>query len=611
MSDLEFKKPWWTPVAFGLTVFGLLCILYSPSFSGPLAFDDYQITPNPTLTWHRPESRPLVMLLFSWEQSLFGTNPFVFRLTNVFIHTLAACFLYGIVRRLSERSGIATNSAYWLAGFAAVLWAVHPLQTAAVAYVIQRAESLMGMFFLAYLLCIILDQERIERAVVEPTGHSALSWLSCRRWLVVAGACFMAGLWSKTIMITALAVGPLMDRAFLSANWWAVIRNRGLVSLLPAAAGVVAVLSLIPGLLVGESNVGFGGDAPPVANYLAAQAEVLWRYVWLAIAPNHLSIDPGMRAPTRVSEQLLWITLTAFWILAGAVACWFGRWRTGFLLLAPLLVLSPTSSFIPTADLIMEHRTYLPLAVFASVVGFAGLLLANQVSRSAASAKQFVKPSTKAIRTSPKLIPVFAGVLVVCFSLRTFIRAGDYRSGYQLWSQAVLLNPDNDRAIQNTIDASRREGREEDILPLLVRVVEQCELSNVTPTVPLQRLGEEYVKYRQPRSGISALRRAIELDEQQRSHGGYRDVHRVRDRAAMHVNYALALLQIDEENAAYEQILLAFEHSDGNAEARALAGQLASKSGKPQEAKLHFARALELRPDWPEVTRDFQALQAQ
>jgi len=89
---------------------------------------------------------------------------------NLMIHVLAGLTLFGIVRRtlglvgrvipnpplsVSDPSDrrVKDNAPYLanatlLAFFAALLWTLHPLQTESVTYIIQRAESLMGLFYL-------------------------------------------------------------------------------------------------------------------------------------------------------------------------------------------------------------------------------------------------------------------------------------------------------------------------------------------------------------------------------------------------------------------------------------------------------------------------------
>src|SRR6185295_15762893 len=88
-----------------------------------------------------------------------------FHAVNLAIHVLAALTLLGIVRRTLMVSDVSDTSrtcgrhvsdaSLTLALAVALLWAVHPLQTGAVTYIVQRAESLMGLFCLLTLYCAI------------------------------------------------------------------------------------------------------------------------------------------------------------------------------------------------------------------------------------------------------------------------------------------------------------------------------------------------------------------------------------------------------------------------------------------------------------------------
>ena len=127
------------------------------------------------------------------------TRPF--HAGNLFIHLSAALVLFGIVRRtlssprLHERFGLA---APWLAAAVALLWVVHPLQTAAVTYVVQRVESLMGLFYLLTLYCAIRAAE-----------GSRAGW-----WAAAAVASCAAGMATKESMVTAPVVVALWDWLF-------------------------------------------------------------------------------------------------------------------------------------------------------------------------------------------------------------------------------------------------------------------------------------------------------------------------------------------------------------------------------------------------------------
>ena len=160
---------------------------YANTFPVPLLFDDLpSIVYNPTLAdpWEallRPpggygitvSGRPLLNFSLAVNYALSGTDVWSYHALNLLIHILASLTLFGIVRRtlatpvgaqaycahLQGRDKIAPLPADLFALVIALLWTLHPLQTEAVTYIIQRTESLMGLFYLLTLYCFIRGAE--------------------------------------------------------------------------------------------------------------------------------------------------------------------------------------------------------------------------------------------------------------------------------------------------------------------------------------------------------------------------------------------------------------------------------------------------------------------
>ena len=159
---------------------------YQNSFGGPFVFDDGPaIAENPSIRRLWPLSgvlapgldggltvsgRPLVNVSLAINYALGGDTVWGYHLFNLLIHVLAGLTLFGVVRRIfAETVGrghrTPPNStgrrdqaippyrvdADALAFFTALLWLLHPLQTESVTYVVQRAESLMGLCYLMTL----------------------------------------------------------------------------------------------------------------------------------------------------------------------------------------------------------------------------------------------------------------------------------------------------------------------------------------------------------------------------------------------------------------------------------------------------------------------------
>ena len=147
---------------------------YANSFSGVFLFDDIGGIVRDVNLRHFASSmphstRPLVRLTLYLNYTFGKLNAADYHAVNLLIHIAAGLLLFGIVRRTIsfieplENVGIAVKAA--LGGIASTIWLVHPLQTESVTYIIQRAESLMGLFyFLAlYLFIVGVDSPKPQR----------------------------------------------------------------------------------------------------------------------------------------------------------------------------------------------------------------------------------------------------------------------------------------------------------------------------------------------------------------------------------------------------------------------------------------------------------------
>ncbi len=207
------------PVAVVLIVIVALAV-YANSFRGPFIFDDEQsILQNPSIRRLWPiwgplnppkggwpvQSRPIMNLSLALNYALFGLDVRGYHGFNLTIHVLGALLLYGIVRRtlslpaLRDRFG---KVAAQLALAAALIWTVHPLQTESVTYVIQRTESIMGLFYLLTLYCVIRGA-----CSARPVG-----------WCLSAVVACALGMASKEVMVTAPVIVLLYDRSFLARS---------------------------------------------------------------------------------------------------------------------------------------------------------------------------------------------------------------------------------------------------------------------------------------------------------------------------------------------------------------------------------------------------------
>jgi tetratricopeptide (TPR) repeat protein len=450
----------------GVALALLVIAVYAGSLGGPFVYDDVPaIVENPTLrapvglrSLLLPPGdeagtvggRPVLNLSLGLNYQLAGPRPWSYHVTNVAIHVLAALLLFGVVRRtLDPRADRAPASApqpgagpssRWrspwtepeallMAFFSALLWALHPLQTEAVTYVVQRAESLMGFFYLLTLYCFV-------RSCEPATGgrNPGAIWA----WLCVL-ACLL-GMATKEVMVSAPLVVLLYDLAFVAGSLREAWRRRR--GLYLALGGTWLLLgALVAGTHGRGGSAGFGSSAG-VGPYLLTQGKAVVHYLRLAFWPAGLTFDYGtglIRHPTEVIAPMIVLAL----LFAGAVWAWRRSRATGFLALVFFAVLAPSSSFVPIAtEPMAEHRMYLPLAAVAILVVAAASVLASRWFP----------------RSSRLAFCLWGGVTALALGTATVVRNRDYRSEIALWAATVSEAPENPRAHNNLAEAWRAAG---------------------------------------------------------------------------------------------------------------------------------------------------------
>jgi hypothetical protein len=226
---------------------------YSNSFSGVFVYDDlFSILDNPTIRRLRPmgtvlsppchgetvSGRPVLNVSLAINFALGGTRTWGYHATNLAIHILNGLLLLGILRRTFRLPALNAqfgSAAEGLALAIALLWIVHPLQTEAVTYLVQRAESLASLFYLLTIYGVVRGSQ---------SGRGVF-------WYGVAViACFL-GVATKEIVVTAPLVVLLYDRTFLEGSFAQSLRRRwGVYVGLAASWVLLASLVISTGLLV-------------------------------------------------------------------------------------------------------------------------------------------------------------------------------------------------------------------------------------------------------------------------------------------------------------------------------------------------------------------------
>lgn len=433
---------WLTAAALAVAV----VVVYWNSLSVPFVFDDPpSITANETIRQLWPpgralsppvgqgitvDGRPFLNFSLALNYAAGGYAVGGYHALNLAIHLGATLALFGIVRRTLRRFPLnAPDAATGLAFAVALLWAVHPLQTESVTYVIQRAESLMG---LCYLLTLYLFIRGAEAA--RPGTR--------RGWFLASGVACLLGAATKEVTASAPLLVLLYDRAFVAGTFREAGRRRGWfhASLAAATWGLLAVLVFVTGSRGGTA--GFGIDVTPW-DYALTQFQAICHYLWLAVWPSPLIFDYGTKWVQHAADVVPYALVVAA-LVAGTFWALVRRPGLGFLGMWFFCILAPTSSFIPgNRQTLAEHRMYLPLAVVAVlVVAGAHRALASRLG------------APRAARAT------LAGALVLALGLGllTVRRNTDYRTELALYRDTVVKRPENAFARYNLGKALAESG---------------------------------------------------------------------------------------------------------------------------------------------------------
>jgi hypothetical protein len=372
--------------------------------------------------WLRLRPRLIGYLSFDLQYTLHGDWAPGFHAVNIAVHAAATVLLFLIARGAINRAVPAWShtAAMAAAFFTASVWGLHPLQTHSVTYLYQRFESLMGMFFLASVWCLL----RGAAAVPRQSG-----------WLLGSFGCFLLSIATKEVAVVTPLVLLLFDRAYLVDSWQEVFRRRwayysGMAAVMGAGFGYV---------LSNYDHYVAGGllcvNRVSVWQYLRTQPEVVLHYLVQSLWPARLSIDPAW--PVQDDPVVLMMTWCGVVMTAGVVCwLWWSDPRIGFLPLWFGLILLPTSSVAPVIDLAFEHRMYLPLAAVAASVVAAG------------------------VAWLPRRFAMVVGcVVVIGLGVATGRRNAVHASPLALWADAAEKAPHNTRALANAGTALLLAGR--------------------------------------------------------------------------------------------------------------------------------------------------------
>ncbi len=523
-------------------------------------------------------NRPVSTLSFALNYYFDRYNPRGYHLVNLTIHAITGVLLYFFLiltlricnRQNSGKPALDHFVIITISGMTALLWLVNPVQTQSVTYIVQRTNSMAGMFFMLALVLYVQGRLAHRKAGVFSAAENGPSRpiYFLRRYHFWYLGCLIAGM---------LALGSKENSAMLPFiiflyEWFFFqdLSKKWLTRQLIPIAAILLLFGLIAFIHLGpdpweklQSLRDFSEDRFTLGERLLTQTRVVIYYLSLIFYPNPSRLNLDYDFPLSFSLLDPVTTLPALIGLTALAALGIYLARKHrlisfciFWFLGNLVI---ESSVIPLA-IIFEHRLYLP----SMLVWLVPLLLIWR----------YVQFSW--------LMFGLSCALLILFSYWTFERNQVWRSAITLWSDCTTKSPNKARAYNNLGTAQFRQ----DMIAEARRNVSQALALDPELADAHYNLGRLLEEEDKTSAAIERYRKAIEL---------------APALVPALNNLGVALLKQGEMDESVELFHRALKIEPWFAQTHSNLGLAKFKQGKIDAAIAHYSKAIDLNPDLAEV----------
>lgn len=349
-------------------------ILYSNSFDCGFQLDDMaNIVRNKNIRdikdvqgiWANHQSRFFAFYTFALNYNLNEYSVWGYHLFNLLVHLINALIIYFLTISIFNTPALQSNTISSqkrkIALCTALIFVAHPLATNSVTYIVQRLASLVTMFYLLSTIFYILGR-------LAQTNGKRILYFSGLVLSAFAAIHTKENAYSLPIAIL-LCEFTLFQQKKLS------LRSNNYVLWI---SFVIVILLLIVGVTQFSSSI-FNSIPPSLSNsftitplnYLLTQFSVIVKYIQLLLFPIHQNLDYDYRLSSGFFELRTFLSfLFLLFILVLGVIQYNRNRLITFCIGWFFITLSIESSIVPIADLIFEHRTYLPSFGFFLLMSF-------------------------------------------------------------------------------------------------------------------------------------------------------------------------------------------------------------------------------------------------
>lgn len=435
-------------VKAALLLFVFTLIIYSNSLGGEFVYDDdYFIVKNVHIRnlenipsfFVNPSAvafaelaqdvyRPLTTISYAFDYRLWGLDTFGYHLENVLLHALNAILVFILLQLIFGNISIAFLSS--------LLFACHPVQTEAVAWISGRSSVLFLFFYLASFIFYLLFIKRRKSI-----------------YFVFSLILFFKALFSKEMAISLPLLLVLYDIHFAPKE----DLKKKVLRLAPYFALTAFFIIVRFTILNRVSQCGWWGGSP--YHTLLTMLVVLGEYVKLMIAPIKLCAFYMTTVYTSFAAAKVLMSAAFIVILIASLPFIFKRSRgASFAIAFFFIALLPVSNIVPLRALMAERFLYLPSIGFCILVSILLVKLAE-------GKHSIIKLNSR------RLAVIIAAVLVLLYSVRTMMRNEDWKSQIAITNSILKIDPLNQWALTTLGVAYSDLGQYETAIKPLVKAI--------------------------------------------------------------------------------------------------------------------------------------------
>lgn len=508
-----FNQSWHAYVPPAL-IASLVAIFYYPSLYYKFQFDDlasitryFAIRNKSFFDLFFTGARWISYWLNTVHYSIGKFNPFCYRLTNISMHALTSILVFYFVyigfKKLKNKEFYSSN-ALPIAFLTACLFAVHPVQTQTVSYVIQgQLEGLACFFLLLMSLSFLLY------------NHTKDSLLKTFYLLLIYISAFL-GTGTKEIFIVAPILLLLTDWFLVAQGNWQSLKSRwyihGVVGIMVLAIYMYFLKPSFFGKLLGlkhqaKNNIGnvlteTRDQKILPFHFFMSQFKVVLHYIWMFIWPLNICVEYDWKlsssffAPDCFGPFLV--------LCAMCVGLWYlyRKDKTNILVFSALwffIVLAPRSTIIPSSELLTDYKTFsgsMAILLFFAICIVYCLVKGAEIAKSS-------------LWHHKNIVAQYALILLIVLPVGFLAKKRNkvWHSAEEFWTNVIKNAPGKARAYNNYAVALSEQGKFKESIPWYAKAIQ---MDSHYPD-PINNIAVAYASTGDLDKGIHYMKMAIKM----------------------------------------------------------------------------------------------------